>query len=276
MNTENQEIHIHGLVQGLVVGTGNSVTLVYQSGEKRTVPFLAPPQPPYDLIGRDDLLRDLKAKLLEGKNLALSALNGLPGIGRTALAVALAYDPQVLSHFSDGILWAGLGRDASETNVLSILSLWGTALGVPPNEMEKLPDVKARRERIQATIGQRSILLVIDDAWKIELAWQLKVGGPNCAYLLTTRVPEVATRYAHEAHEVRNEMINSKSGEKYAFLKRKNTWIPHKGGIYEQYRRFDGGHPDLFALGSLDPLVVWRGGAHHRASAQARRLDQTQ
>ena len=44
------------------------------------------------------------------KTLALSALGGLPGVGKTALAAAIATDPDVQAHFADGILWAGLGK----------------------------------------------------------------------------------------------------------------------------------------------------------------------
>jgi hypothetical protein len=41
------------------------------------------------------------------------------------------------------------------------------------------------------------MLLVIDDAWRIEEASAFKVGGPNCAYLLTTRIPSVALHFAN-------------------------------------------------------------------------------
>src|SRR5215469_12448337 len=103
MDNEKRDIHIYGVVQGLVIGEHNAVTLVFQGGEQRKVTFLAPPQPPYPLVGRADMLGDLKEKLIARKSLALSALRGLPGVGKTALAVALAYDPEVLSHFSDGV-----------------------------------------------------------------------------------------------------------------------------------------------------------------------------
>jgi MoxR-like ATPase len=39
------------------------------------------------LIGRDKGLAQLKERLFAGKNLVLTALNGLPGVGKTTLAV---------------------------------------------------------------------------------------------------------------------------------------------------------------------------------------------
>src|SRR5689334_7919672 len=62
---------------------------------------------PDGLVGRDELLHRLKQQLCTGKSLALSALNGLPGVGKTALAVELVHDPDVRAHFHDGVLWSG-------------------------------------------------------------------------------------------------------------------------------------------------------------------------
>ncbi len=93
------EPHFYGSVQGVVIGDNNTITFIFQSGEQYTVPFLAPPRPPYYLIGRDNLLHKLKQQLLTGNNLALSALNGLPGVGKTALAIELAHARDVLKHF---------------------------------------------------------------------------------------------------------------------------------------------------------------------------------
>src|SRR6266487_2539040 len=48
------------------------------------------------------------------------------------------------------------------------------------------------------------------------------------------------------SHEVRNEVVmSSKPGEKYASLRKKKELVPHKGGIYEQYRRYDGNYPNF-------------------------------
>ena len=61
-------------------------------------------------------------------------IEDVPGVGKTALALALAHDREVLGHFCDGVLWAGLGR---ESNVFSFLGAWGVALGIPQPEIEK-------------------------------------------------------------------------------------------------------------------------------------------
>jgi tetratricopeptide (TPR) repeat protein/transcriptional regulator with XRE-family HTH domain len=155
------------------------------------------------LIGRDSLLKQLKKRLLSGKSLALSALNGLPGVGKTALAVTLAQDPKIRAHFQDGILWAGLGP---EPNIIGLLSSWGVLLGISQASMEKLSDPEAWTTALRAIIGPRHMLLVIDDAWTLEEALVLKAGGPNCVYLLTTRFPPIAVSFAGEGAMVVPEL----------------------------------------------------------------------
>ena len=45
-------------------------------------------------------------------------------------------------------------------------------------------------------IGQGRFLMIIDDAWRIEAALAFKIGGPHCAYLVTTRFPQIAQHFA--------------------------------------------------------------------------------
>jgi len=45
------------------------------------------------LVGRDDEVLKIKLRLRTGGNVALTALNGLPGVGKTALSITLAHDP---------------------------------------------------------------------------------------------------------------------------------------------------------------------------------------
>ena len=171
-------------------------------------PILDPAIPPalsqdHGLIGRADLLHHLKSRLLNGNLVALAAINGLPGVGKTALATALAHDEEVLAHFADGVLWAGLGY---EPDVLGLLSHWGTLLHCEPADPTQRSRPQAWATRIHAAIGQRRMLLVIDDAWEITQALAFQVGGPNCAHLVTTRFPEIARRFAAEGTTVVREL----------------------------------------------------------------------
>ncbi|HVB20801.1 MAG TPA: tetratricopeptide repeat protein [Ktedonobacteraceae bacterium] len=147
----------------------------------------------HGLVGRDELLRTLKQRLLAGKHATLSALNGLPGVGKTALATVLAHDDEVRAYFSDGVLWSGLGY---EPDVLGLLSRWGTVLNCAPADLAQCSRPDAWAASIHAAIGQRRMLLVIDDAWEIAQALAFQVGGPNCAHVVTTRFPEIARRFA--------------------------------------------------------------------------------
>lgn len=147
------------------------------------------------LVGRDYLLAQIKQRLWEGGNFALTALLGLPGMGKTSLAMALAMDESVRGRFRDGILWAGLGQ---EPDVLGQLARWGKLLGIAPAEVEDVNSREAWARALRAAIGQRRLLLVVDDAWGIEDALAFQVGGAQCAHLLTTRLPHIAFAFAKE------------------------------------------------------------------------------
>ena len=147
----------------------------------------------YKLIGRDDILHQLKQRLFDSKNVVLTALNGIPGVGKTSVALTLTHDNEVTDYFRDGILWSGLGP---QPNVLSLLSRWGMLLGIASAEIAKLTSIEAWTMAIHTAIGERKLLIVIDDVWKAEEGLAFKVGGPRCAYIVTTRFPQLAIQFA--------------------------------------------------------------------------------
>jgi tetratricopeptide (TPR) repeat protein len=134
------------------------------------------------------MVTELVGKLVSGQALAIST-DGMPGVGKTTLAVALARHPDIIRHFVDGVLWIHLGPDPHPAAALAAL---GTALDL---DVISLPSGQAR-DLIQNTIGYRRILIVIDDAWDVASARLLRCGGPNCCHLLTTRKGEVARAFA--------------------------------------------------------------------------------
>jgi tetratricopeptide (TPR) repeat protein/DNA-binding XRE family transcriptional regulator len=148
---------------------------------------------PMHLVGRDAALERVKARLFAGGSVALSALNGLPGIGKTALSITLAHDSVIRERFRDGVLWAALGP---QPDIAGQWSRWGKLLGMPDSEMAALSGSDAWARALRLAIGPRALLLVIDDAWSLEDALACKVGGPNCAHLVTTRFPGLAAHMA--------------------------------------------------------------------------------
>jgi len=108
-------------------------------------------------------------------------LNGLPGVGKTTLAVAVAHDPEIRAQFPNGVLWAPLG---TAPDIFGQLRRWAALLG--------LGDLDARPPdslplAIRSAIGNQHLLLILDDAWTMEDVLAFEVGGPHCASLVTTR-----------------------------------------------------------------------------------------
>ena len=163
----------------------------------RLTPIYDPTLPPplsgvAKLIGRDYVFQELRQQLCAGNGVVLTAVNGLPGVGKTTLAVELAHDEEILAHFEDGVLWAGLGP---APDVFAILNHWGTLFGLTSQHAARLKSIEDWSRMLHSMIGQRRLLLVIDDAWRIEAALAFKIGGPHCAYLVTTRFPNIALHF---------------------------------------------------------------------------------
>lgn len=113
--------------------------------------------------------------------------------------------------FPDGVLWAGLGRHPNE---LERLAVWGRSLALPAPGQPKPSTLKEWAELLHAVIGDRRMLLVVDDAWDSAISSAFRLGGPNCGHLLTTRRFEVAQAFAGASGEVGvHELTDEQSTE---------------------------------------------------------------
>jgi transcriptional regulator with XRE-family HTH domain len=158
--------------------------------------------PDEDLIGRKQELLHLRQFLAQKQ--AFVAVCGLPGVGKTALVATLARDPYICKQFPDGVLWTGLGVNPPK----SALHFWGKQLGMTEEEMSDLHTSTEWGAALHHAIGSRRMLLIIDDAWKEEAALAFKVGGPNCAHIVTTRVSALANTLTSQVltvHELDEE-----------------------------------------------------------------------
>ncbi len=207
-STSSEQLPAEAAVEGVSQAKGLSISAALSalSGSKTVVRDPAIPIPSAEitqLVGRDEVLSQLKARLCSGSGSLSTALNGLPGVGKTALAIALVHDTEVSNHFRDGILWSGLGP---QPDVLALLSRWARLLGIDPTQVAGLTSIENLTTALHIAIGMRRILLVIDDAWDIEEALDFRVGGPRCSYLLMTRFPYIALRFAAEGAKIIQEL----------------------------------------------------------------------
>jgi hypothetical protein len=164
-------------------------------------PGSAPPKPEL-VIGRDDDIKELKARLDPTKGPGqsfqlLTAIKGWPGVGKTTVASVLAYDPELAERFPDGVLWTSLGQDP---NIISKMDAWGLALGT--DEILKAKSMQDAQSRLAALLRNKRMLLIIDDVWKAVDAVPFRVGGIGCSTLVTTRLDGVASELAPTADNV--------------------------------------------------------------------------
>src|SRR5215469_1977727 len=158
-------------------------------------PSLPLPMTMVPLIGREEELHYVLQHLLTSQSIPFAAINGLPGIGKTALALEIAYNQQVREQFTGGILWATLGPD---TDLTKIFRRWGKLLGIPASEAKELVTPEAWVNALKTCIGERRFLIVLDNVWGLQDAWYCLVGGPRCAYVLTTYFPKISLAFAKE------------------------------------------------------------------------------
>jgi hypothetical protein len=166
---------------------------------KSARPGSAPPLPSL-VIGREDDLHNLKARLGhtgQASLQVLTAIRGWPGIGKTTIAAVLAHDPDIAFAFPDGVLWTSLGQ---KPNLFSELAMWGRALGT--DDLLRAKTLEEATTQLTAMMRNKRMLLIIDDVWESEHAVPFKVGGRGCATLITTRENKVAQALAPTANDI--------------------------------------------------------------------------
>ncbi|AKZ56355.1 Regulatory protein AfsR [Streptomyces ambofaciens ATCC 23877] len=154
-----------------------------------------------DFTGRASFVRELSGVLASasghgaaGPVMAVSALAGIGGVGKTTLAVHVAH--QARAAFPDGQLYVDLqgagGRSAEPETVLgSFLRALGTADSAVPDSLAE------RAALYRSVLDGRRVLVLLDNARDAAQVRPLLPGTEGCAALVTSRVRMVDLAGAH-------------------------------------------------------------------------------
>ncbi|MFG3010351.1 BTAD domain-containing putative transcriptional regulator [Streptomyces cinerochromogenes] len=170
-----------------------------------TEPSAAPVRPAQlpasvpDFTGRSGFVSELtevlsSASEAEGRVMAVSALAGIGGVGKTTLAVHVAH--RARSAFPDGQLYVDLQgagpRPAEPETVLgSFLRALGTADAAIPDSLEE------RAALYRSVLDGRRVLVLLDNAKDAAQVRPLLPGTEGCAALVTARVRMLDLAGAH-------------------------------------------------------------------------------
>lgn len=176
--------------------------------------FMAPPLPPQGVLGREETIQcvvkmlDVEAHEVAGEAAfdygvaPTVALQGMGGIGKTTLALALTRLDAVAASFPDGVFWASLGPAPT---IRTILDGWGRLLNI---DLVAERDEKACSDRLRSVFHFKRSLLVIDDVWEAEHGNYFAIGGPHCRTLYTTRESPVAHALATRTNTLRIDVFS--------------------------------------------------------------------
>jgi hypothetical protein len=145
---------------------------------------------------KDELLVDANQPLAVTAPSRCAALQGVGGIGKTVLAIAIARDCAVRRSFPDGVLWVTLGQ---VPNLMPRQGDLCRALGDPP---QTFADVQQGKTRLSDLLQEKACLLVIDDVWELEHARAFEATGPRGALLITTRDESLVDDLGASRHQV--------------------------------------------------------------------------
>jgi NB-ARC domain len=123
---------------------------------------------------------------------ALTAIEGMGGIGKTVIANELCHDTRIRTAFPDGILWFTFGKrpEAAE----GITRQMAQALN---REFEVYTPAAYR----SLFVG-KSVLVVLDDVWTLDDIQPFLLDSGNSRLLYTTRVREIAASLGAKSHDV--------------------------------------------------------------------------
>ena len=171
--------------------------------------------------GREAELKELDALLghdgreegpdKQGGAVVISAVAGMAGVGKTALAVHWAR--QVAGRFPDGQLYVnlrGYDQEGAAVTPEEVTGWFLAALGVPAAQIPS--DGQARCGLYRSVLAGRRVLIVLDNARDAAQVRPLLPGGAGCLAVVTSRSALAGLATAEGAHPLRLGPLGTEQG----------------------------------------------------------------
>ncbi|KAJ7951597.1 Disease resistance protein [Quillaja saponaria] len=145
----------------------------------------APPPPPKFTVGLDGHVEELKRRLLKG-GVSVIVLTAAGGLGKSTLAKKLCWDKQVKGKFGDNIFFLTFSKSPNLKTI---------AQNLFQHKGQKVPEFLSDEDAVNKLgnllnqIGEKPILLVLDDVWSGSeaLIEKLNLQLPDYKILVTSR-----------------------------------------------------------------------------------------
>jgi tetratricopeptide (TPR) repeat protein/transcriptional regulator with XRE-family HTH domain len=134
----------------------------------------------------DELLAAVDGDAGSGRAVAISAIDGMAGVGKTAFAIHAAH--RLASGYPDGQIFLDLRAHADGLRPVDPFDALGTLLLTVGVAAQAVPnDLDARVALWRDHLAARRMLIVLDDAAGNDQVRPLLPGGPGCLVLITSR-----------------------------------------------------------------------------------------
>lgn len=164
------------------------------------------PRPAADFTGRDAELATLRTLLDDPRSddarpVVISAIDGMGGVGKSALAIHAAQLLVDSGRFPDGQLYVDLQGSTGGQPPLDPLDALGRllrSLGLSPAAVPT--EVAEAASRFRSLAAERRLLVVLDNAHSAQQVRPLLPGSPTCGVIVTSRQPLTMLEGAHALH----------------------------------------------------------------------------
>jgi NB-ARC domain/TIR domain/WD domain, G-beta repeat len=158
--------------------------------EYRSIYVTAPPLP-LNFVPRPNEQQTLRQFVMasnDGIGVALTALEGMGGIGKTILAQSLCHDEAIQQAFPDGVLWVTAGQKPVHSLQDRINEIRSALRDQPALAESELACIN----RYRSLLHDKAVLLVVDDIWRVADVEPFLVESARSCVLFTTRDTSIA------------------------------------------------------------------------------------